>query len=227
MSAPVRVARKRLDVTAADLVRGLRFCVAAPSRPVAERRVAAAWTPPEAVISCLAARSGLDLLLACVGWPPGSEVLLSAVTIPHLPVLIRAHGYVPVPVDVDPATLRLEPAVRAACTPRTRALVHAQLLAAQDDVAALAALAGDAGRRPPPCLLPLRPAGPGSPTGCSTTSPTGCSGGPGPVSCWPACSNRTCATWGARRRGGHTGCSPWSPAIPTLWWLRAGRPAST
>ncbi len=143
MSAPVRVARKRLDVTAADLVRGLRFCVAAPSRPVAERRVAAAWTPPEAVISCLAARSGLDLLLACVGWPPGSEVLLSAVTIPHLPVLIRAHGYVPVPVDVDPATLRLEPAVvRAACTPRTRALVHAQLLGAQDDVAALAALAG-------------------------------------------------------------------------------------
>nr|WP_294693265.1 DegT/DnrJ/EryC1/StrS family aminotransferase [uncultured Friedmanniella sp.] len=142
MSAPVRVARKRLDITPADLARGLVGCLRPPSRPDAEARVAAAWTPADTVLSCLSARSGLALLLAVVDWPPGSEVLVSALTIPHVTLLVRAHGYRPVAVDVDPGTLRLDPdAVARACTPRTRALVHAQLLGASDDVAELAALA--------------------------------------------------------------------------------------
>ena len=142
MSPPVRVARKRLDISAADLARGLAGCLRPHPRADAERRVAAAWTPTESVLSCLSARSGLDLLLAAVDWPPGSEVLVSALTIPHVAVLVRTHGYRPVAVDVDPGTLRLDPdAVERACTPATRALVHAQLLGATDDLADLAALA--------------------------------------------------------------------------------------
>ena len=138
----VRIARKRLDVGLPDVARGLRACLHAPDRDEVEHRVAARWSPPDTVLACLSARSGLDLLLAAVDWPAGSEVLLSAVSIPHLPVLVRAHGYVPVALDVDPATLRLDPAeVARAVTPRTRGLVHAQLLGACDDVADLAALA--------------------------------------------------------------------------------------
>lgn len=140
--AAVRFARKRLDVGLADVLRGLRACLHPPERDAVERRVAAPWSPPEAVVPCLSARSGLDLLLGALDWPAGSEVLLSALTIPHLPVLVRAHGYVPVPLDVDPATLRVDPAeVARAVTPRTRGLVHAQLLGAADGVADLAALA--------------------------------------------------------------------------------------
>ena len=140
--AAVRVARKRLDIGPRDLLQGLRCCLRTPDRVEVEARLAAAWSPPEAVVACLSARSGVDLLLAAVDWPAGSEVLLSAITIPHLPVIVRAHGYVPVAVDVDPATLRLDPAdVSRAVTPQTRALLHAQLLGACDDVADLAAVA--------------------------------------------------------------------------------------
>ncbi|GAA1839426.1 aminotransferase class I/II-fold pyridoxal phosphate-dependent enzyme [Microlunatus capsulatus] len=142
MTTAVRVARKRLDLTAADLARGLAACLRPHDRAAVEARLAAAWTPSASVVATLSARSGLDLLLAAVDWPAGSEVLLSAVTIPHLPVLVRAHGYVPVVVDVDPATLRLDPdALARALTPRTRALLHAQLLGAADDLADLAAVA--------------------------------------------------------------------------------------
>ncbi len=108
--------------------------------------MAARWDPPAAVVACLSARSGLDLLLAAVDWPPGSEVLLSAVTIPHLAVLVRAHGYVAVALDLDLATLRLDPDdVRVAWTPRTRALVYAHLLGAEEVVDDLAHVAGELG----------------------------------------------------------------------------------
>ncbi|SDT22129.1 DegT/DnrJ/EryC1/StrS aminotransferase family protein [Friedmanniella luteola] len=139
----VRVARKRLDVDLPALRYGLRACLRPPDRAGTERRLAATWSPPDAVVACLSARSGLDLLLAAVDWPAGSEVLLSALSIPHLPLLVRSHGYVPVAVDVHPATLQLDPdAVRRAITPRTRALLHAQLLGASDDLADVAAVAG-------------------------------------------------------------------------------------
>ena len=142
MVTAVRVARKRLDVGPADLTRGLRACARPHRRAAVEARLAAAWSPPESAVATLSARSGFDLLLAAVDWPAGSEVLMSALTIPHLPLLVRAHGYVPVAVDVDPATLRLDPVeVRRAVTPRTRGLLHAQLLGARDDIAGLAALA--------------------------------------------------------------------------------------
>jgi perosamine synthetase len=138
----VRVARKRLDIRLSELLHGLQFCLHPRTRTELERRLAENWSPPGAAIGCLSARSGLDLLLAAVNWPPGSEVLLSAVTIPHVPVLVRSHGYVPVALDVDPDTLRLDPEeVRQSITSRSRALLHAQLLGAWDEVEDLAALA--------------------------------------------------------------------------------------
>ncbi len=138
----MRVARKRLDIGPADVLRGLVACLRPADRTAVEHRLAASWFPASSALPTLSARSGLDLLLGAVDWPVGSEVLLSGVSIPHLPVLVRAHGYVPVAVDLDPDTLRLDPEeVRLAVTGRTRALVHAQLLGAWDDVADLAELA--------------------------------------------------------------------------------------
>jgi len=146
MSPPLRLARKRLDLTWADLGYGLRCCALPPRRERALDRLAALWQPAGSVVACLSVRSGFDLLLACVDWPPGSEVLMSALTIPHMATLVRAHGYVPVAVDLDPETLELEAErLRAACSPRTRALVYAHLLGARADVGTLAALAGERG----------------------------------------------------------------------------------
>lgn len=146
MSAPLRFARKRLDVGVGDLAYGLVRCVLSPSRGVLLEALDRLWTPADTVVACLSARSGFDLLFAAVDWPAGSEVLLSAITIPHLATLVRRHGYVPVAVDVDLDTLTLDPAdVRAACTPRTRALVLAQLLGARADLDELAAATRAAG----------------------------------------------------------------------------------
>ena len=146
MTAAVRFARKRLDVTALDLAYGLLRCALPSRRRGTLARVAAQWEPPEAVVVCLSVRSGWDLLLGSVDWPAGSEVLMSAVSIPHLARLVREHGYVPVPVDLDPRTLELDPdEVRAACTPRTRALLYAHLLGARSDVAALAEVTASSG----------------------------------------------------------------------------------
>lgn len=142
----VRYARKRLDLSVADVSYGLAACLRPPRPAASTARLAATWEPSESVVACLSVRSGFDLLLGAVDWPPGAEVLLSAVTIPHMAALVRHHGYVPVAVDVDPATMELDlEAVRAALTPRTRALVYAHLFGGHADVTALAELARTSG----------------------------------------------------------------------------------
>ena len=140
---PLRHPRKRLDASLIDVARAAVACLrTARSAGGATARLADLWKPRQAVIACLSARSGLDLLLSCVSWPPGSEVVVSAVTIPHIPRLIREHGYVPVAVDLDPATMEATAeAVDAACTPRTRAVLVAHLFGATADTTTLAELA--------------------------------------------------------------------------------------
>ena len=128
----MRYARKRLDLDVPDVARGLLGCARPPERETVSVALDVSCQPSETVLLCLSVRSGFDLLLGCVGWPIGSEVLLSAVTIPHLAALVRSHGYVPVAVDVDPITMELDPAsVLAASTPRSRALVFAHLFGAR------------------------------------------------------------------------------------------------
>jgi dTDP-4-amino-4,6-dideoxygalactose transaminase len=70
-------------------------------------------------------------------------VLVSAVTHPDMVRIIEAHGLVPVPVDLDVATLapRLELAERLV-TPRTRAILIAHLFGSRLDLAPYAAFAG-------------------------------------------------------------------------------------
>lgn len=73
-------------------------------------------------------RSGFDALLRTLSFPPGSEVLLSAITIRDMPRIFAEHGLVPVPVDLDPRTLAPCPeALARAITSRTRAIVVAHL----------------------------------------------------------------------------------------------------
>ncbi|HKV07854.1 MAG TPA: DegT/DnrJ/EryC1/StrS family aminotransferase, partial [Thermoanaerobaculia bacterium] len=60
--------------------------------------------------------------------PPGSEVLMSALTIRDMVRIVDGHGLVPVPVDLDPRTLAVSPeALARAVSPKTRAIVVAHL----------------------------------------------------------------------------------------------------
>ncbi|MET9296096.1 DegT/DnrJ/EryC1/StrS family aminotransferase [Streptomyces sp. NPDC003077] len=96
----------------------------------------------DSCLATLSVRSALDLCLTASGLPPGSEVLMSAVTIPDMWQVVREHGLVPVPVDIEPGTLLPRPEQwLAAATPRTKAVIVAHLLGTQaplDDLVTLA-----------------------------------------------------------------------------------------
>ncbi|XP_002739173.1 uncharacterized protein LOC100367139 [Saccoglossus kowalevskii] len=66
------------------------------------------WTRPENpnyVLPCLCVRSGFDLYLRVMKYPPGSEIIMSAISIPDMAVIIKHHGLRPVPIDVCAETL--------------------------------------------------------------------------------------------------------------------------
>lgn len=93
---------------------------------VKRARVERLWAP--GTLACLSVRSGFDLLLSALALPRGSQVLVSAVTIPDMAHLLEVHGLVPVPIDLDPETLELCPrSLTAARTPKTRAILVAHL----------------------------------------------------------------------------------------------------
>ena len=138
--------RKRLDIGWRDLAYGAVQCLLPADRTAAERRVLRAWSAEGDALACLSVRSGFDLLLASLNLPAGSEVLVSAVTIPDMVAVIAAHGLQAVPIDLAPATMapRLD-MLRRAITPNTRAILAAHLFGGRIDLDPLADLAREHG----------------------------------------------------------------------------------
>lgn len=137
--------RVRPDVGLWDLLRGLAAC-GATDTAAAARAVEQRWAPEGDGMACLSVRTGLDVLLAALDLPAGSEVLYSAVTIPDMVQVARAHGLVPVPIDVAGADLHVDvAALRRAISPRARVLVVAHLFGARPDLTELLEVARAAG----------------------------------------------------------------------------------
>eukprot|EP00743_Colponemidia_sp_Colp-15_P005348 GILK01005750.1.p1 GENE.GILK01005750.1~~GILK01005750.1.p1 ORF type:complete len:424 (+),score=54.88 GILK01005750.1:45-1316(+) len=85
------------------------------------------WVPGRA-LACLSVRTGLDLWLQVKRYPLGTEVIMTAINIPDMPAVLRAHGILPVPVDIDFDTLA--PAVEdieRLITPNTKILLLAHI----------------------------------------------------------------------------------------------------
>lgn len=122
--------RKRFDIKWRDLGLAAVRCL---TRRSAGATADASWLAPDrgGDLACLSVRSGFDLLLGAAGFPQGSEVLVSAMTIPDMVRIIRQHGLIPVPLDLDP-DLAFPPAAQIAnrVTPRTRAVLIAHLFGA-------------------------------------------------------------------------------------------------
>lgn len=131
-------ARHRLDIRPADLVKAVAVLPASDhARAAAE--VERLWSSEGSALACYSVRSGFHLLLGALGLPRGSEVLFSAITHPDMPRLAQHHGLVPVPVDLDPATLAPHPeALMRALGERSRLLVVAHLFGGHVDLAGLA-----------------------------------------------------------------------------------------
>jgi perosamine synthetase len=134
--------RKQLDIGWTDLAFGLFQIIAPRKRPGERAVVGDSWLPPEEAILALSVRSGLDLLLTTLRLPPGSEVVVSAVTIPDMARIIEHHQLVPVPVDVDGQTLQpVTEHLERSITPRTRAILVAHLFGTHIDMAPIIELA--------------------------------------------------------------------------------------
>ena len=73
-------------------------------------------------------RMALYFILKAMHLPPGSEIIVPALTFWVVPEIARVAGLIPVFTDVDPVTFTLSPtAAERAVTPRTRAILPTHL----------------------------------------------------------------------------------------------------
>lgn len=93
-------------------------------------------------VVCSSVRSGFELLLEALALPAGSEVLVSAITHPDMKRILRRHGLVAVPVDVDPDTLASPiELMEQARTSKTCGILVAHLFGAHSEIGAVARFA--------------------------------------------------------------------------------------
>jgi dTDP-4-amino-4,6-dideoxygalactose transaminase len=140
------VPRHKIDIAVADLLFALLACLRARSPARDERIVLDELGLASKGIVCLSVRSGFDLMLEALRAPKGSEFVVSAVTHLDIARILEWHGVVPVPVDLDTATLAprrdlLERAVNS----RTRGIVVAHLFGGTTDLSPIAAIARERG----------------------------------------------------------------------------------
>jgi perosamine synthetase len=135
--------RKRLDISTKDLCYAFYSCFTLGSQNSITRKIENIWEKNgHKSLVCLSVRTGFDLLFQTLNFKPGSEILMSALTIPDMPKIVAHHGLVPVPVDLDieglaPSTEKIE----AAITSKTKAIVIAHLFGGITNLTKISALA--------------------------------------------------------------------------------------
>ena len=139
--------RVRLDIGWYDLLAGLIGSLSYRDREVYRRKLESIIPHPGAgIIACLSVRSGLDLLFSALQLPPGSEIIYSAVTIPDMVSVARAHQLTPVPVDIRNEDFQVDTDVLIrAITPRSKMVLVAQLFGARLDMSPVIEIASEKG----------------------------------------------------------------------------------
>ena len=123
-----------------DLVAAIAHSALPGNASSLQRQVEELWAPN--TVASLSVRSGLDAVLHVLAFPRGSEIVVSAITIPHVVDILLEHGLIPVPVDIDLATLAIDADdARSAITSKTKAILVAHLFGSRmplDDVVVVA-----------------------------------------------------------------------------------------
>lgn len=97
-------------------------------------------------IAVNSATAGLHLALEALGIGPGDEVIAPTLTFTATVEVVRYLGADPVLVDIDPVTLNIDVgAIRAAITPRTKAIMPVHYAGLACDMTAIHALAREHG----------------------------------------------------------------------------------
>lgn len=130
----------RLDVRLQDLAFAFGACANVRDHASIAERIASGWSARG--LACLSVRSAFDLLLGAHAWPRGDEIVFSAINVADMPRIARAHGLECVPADIDARTLVPSVAqIERVLSPRTRAIVVAQLFGSRSNLAPLAEVA--------------------------------------------------------------------------------------
>ena len=90
---------------------------------------------PNAALPCLSVRTGLDLFLTILNYPPETEIVMSAVNIPDMVHVVHAHRLKVISLDIDLETMapkmHLLPML---VTDRTKLLLVANIFGRQFDM---------------------------------------------------------------------------------------------
>ncbi|SDH30506.1 aminotransferase class V-fold PLP-dependent enzyme [Mucilaginibacter sp. P25] len=91
---------------------------------------------------CLSVRTGIDLVLNALNFPPGFEMIVTDINIPDMFAIINWHELTLVPIPVNKYTLNMSPAqVEAAITPATKAILITHLFGGIMEIEAIVAIA--------------------------------------------------------------------------------------
>ena len=105
-------------------------------------RIARYFSSQDNVLVTACARTVFDLYLQAMSFPLGSEVLMTAINIPEMGRILRYHGLIPVPVDLDLSTLAASPeSIEKAITPRTKCIVVAMVYGTRYNLGPIAEVA--------------------------------------------------------------------------------------
>lgn len=135
--------RKRLDITTKDLIHSVKYCFSTGSRAVLTKNIQLIWdNENQKSFICMSVRTGFDLLFQALNLEPGSEILMSSLTIPDMPKIVAHHKLIPVPLDLNPGNLiPTTEIVEAAITIKTKAIVIAHLFGGISDLEEIARIA--------------------------------------------------------------------------------------
>ena len=129
-------ARKQLDFTYRDLFAAtVHTFRRSDSRSAIVDDLERMWSCEGDAVVALSVRTAFDAYLSALNLPRGSEVVMTGINIPDMMQIVREHGLVIVPVDMNMRTLKVRPAaLRRAITARTRLVVAAHLFGARMDM---------------------------------------------------------------------------------------------
>lgn len=123
------IPRKKLDISWPDLLTAVFRAMWPGNREATQRRVEELFCPGQPCLVSLSERSAFDVAVQAYNFPPGSEVLVSSLTVRPFPEILKAHGLVPIPIDLNMSDLSMRMDIlERAVNERTRAIVCAQLL---------------------------------------------------------------------------------------------------
>ena len=129
------VPRKRIDIGWNDLWFGVAASLFSSNWDEAERAIQQACKQERAIHPFLSVRSACDAYFSCRRWEPGSEIILSAITIRDMGKLAEAHGLRPIPIDIDPRTLSVSiDQLEEVRSEKTKALLFAHLFGSRVDL---------------------------------------------------------------------------------------------